>query len=139
MSDKPNPRINEINRPFWEGCNEGRLRLQQCTASGCGLFLYFPRVCCPYCQNGDLEWAEPSGRGRIVSYSLIHRPQHESFFAEAPYYLLAVELAEGPLIYSRLDGDPGSEERLLGHAVEVVFVDHTAEQRLPFFRLVDDA
>ena len=23
MSDKPLPRVNAINRPFWEGCNRG--------------------------------------------------------------------------------------------------------------------
>ncbi len=136
MTEKPNPRVNEINRTFWEGCNRETLLLQRCKAPECGRFVYFPRVCCPYCHGGELEWSQPSGRGRIVSYTRVHRPQHPGFFSEAPYYFLAVELAEGPLIYSRLDGDPASEEGLLDHEVEVMFADHTPEQRLPFFRLV---
>ena len=136
MSDKPNPRVNAINRPFWEACNRDEFLLQRCKVPECGRFVYFPRVCCPYCGGGELEWARPSGLGRIVSFTRIHRPQHPSFFDEAPYYFIAVELDEGPLIYSRLDRDPESEDGLIGRAVGVVFADHTPEQRLPFFRLV---
>ena len=135
MNEKPDPRVNAINRPFWEACNRGEFLLQRCAAPSCGHFVYFPRVCCPHCGGGDLEWMKPSGRGRIVSYARIHRPQHPSFFDEAPYYFIAVELDEGPLMYSRLDGEPVSEDGLIGHAVEVVFADHTPQQRLPFFRL----
>lgn len=135
MNGKLDPRINVINQPFWEACNREELLLQRCKAPSCGKFIYFPRVCCPYCGGGDLEWTRPSGRGRIVSFTRIHRPQHQSFFAEAPYYFIAVELDEGPLIYSRLNQNPDTEEELIGHTVKVVFVDHTPQQRLPFFSL----
>jgi hypothetical protein len=56
MSDKPLPRVNAINRPFWEGCNRGELVLQQCDQPDCGRHIYYPRVCCPYCGGGDLTW-----------------------------------------------------------------------------------
>jgi len=135
MSDKPAPRLTTINRPFFEACNRGKLLLQQCGNPDCGRFVYFPRVCCPYCHGGDLSWRPASGHGRIVTFTRIHRPQHKSFFDEAPYYFIAVELEEGPLMYSRLVEKTVSEDGLLGHPVEAVFVDHTAEQKLPFFRL----
>ena len=47
----------------------------------------------------------------------------------------AVELAEGPLMYSRLAGRP--PEDLIGRSVRSVFVDHGPEQKVPFFELDD--
>ena len=137
MSDKPLPRINDINRPFWEGCNRGELVLQQCEQADCGRYLYYPRVCCPYCGGGDLAWRKVSGRGRIVTFTIVHRPQHPSFFPEAPYCVIAVELDEGPLMYSRLGTNPTSTDKLLGHPVNVVFNDHAPQQKLPFFELAN--
>ena len=30
MTDPPQPRITEVNRPFWDGCRAGKLMLQRC-------------------------------------------------------------------------------------------------------------
>ncbi|MSQ55469.1 MAG: hypothetical protein EXR31_08890 [Betaproteobacteria bacterium] len=133
--DKPLPRINAINRPFWEGCNRGELVLQQCDAPGCRRYVYYPRVCCPYCGNGDLTWRPVSGRGHIATFTVVHRPQHKGFFGEAPYFVIAVELQEGPLMYSRLAANPPTQQGVLGHAVQVVFNDYMPQQRLPYFKL----
>lgn len=132
---KPLPRINGINRPFFEGCGAGELRLQRCQAPNCGRHVYFPRVCCPHCGGGDLVWEAVSGRGTIRTHTLVRRPQHPAFLPEAPYVVLAVTLAEGPLMYSRLVDRPSEDANLIGRAVEAVFVDHTPGQKLPFFRL----
>ena len=131
---KPAPRVNEINGPFWEGCNRGELILQQCHAPDCGRWVYFPRVCCPYCGSGDLAWKRASGRGKVASFTIVRRPQHPAFFPEAPYYFAAIRLDEGPLMYARLDGEPDPDAKLIGRAVEAFFVEHTAGQKLPFFR-----
>jgi uncharacterized OB-fold protein len=135
VSDKPIPRVNAINRPFWDGCNEDRLVLQRCRASACGRFVYYPRVCCPHCGEGELDWTPVSGRGRIATFTVVHRPQSKGFFAEAPYIVIAVELDEGPLMYSRLVADPANTEGLLGRPVEVCFVDYLPGRKLPYFRL----
>lgn len=133
-TEKPAPRINSINRPFFEGCNEDRLMLQRCLSRDCGRHIYFPRICCPHCGGGELEWVQASGEGRIVTFTVIRRPNHPSFFPEAPYYFIAVRLKEGPLIYSRLADTPGSEDGLIGRPVTAVFVPHRPDQKLPFFR-----
>ena len=130
---KPLPRVNAINRPFFEGCNQDRLMLQRCKAPSCGKHVYFPRVCCPYCKGGELEWVQASGAGTIVSYTLIHRPNHPSFFPEAPYYFIAVRLREGPLMYSRLDERPDAAADLIGADVRVRFVPQAETQKLPYF------
>ncbi len=138
MSSRPSPRVNEINRPFWEACNDGKLVLQRCLSSKCAQFVYYPRVCCPHCGGGDLQWTEVSGRGRILSYTAVHRPQHESFYPEAPIQFIAVSLNEGPLMYSRLLELSSDDGDVLDRAVQVVFVDHGNGDKVPFFKLVRD-
>ena len=131
---KPGPRVNKINKRFWDACNNDELLIQQCDAQSCRKWTYFPRVSCPYCGGGDLTWRTASGRGKIVTYTRIHRPHHKAFFRDAPYYFIAVQLAEGPLIYSRLEYE-GPAEALPGKSVEVFFVEQSPGQKLPFFHL----
>lgn len=134
MEQKPSPRPTAVNGPFLEACNRDELWLQQCLAPGCGKHVYYPRVCCPHCGGGDLRWGRVSGRGEIVSFARIHRPQHDSFMSEAPYYFIAVRVHEGPLLFSRLHHEgPVSETNLIGRQVRAVFVQHTPGQRLVFF------
>ncbi len=139
VKGKPGPHVTAITRPFWEGCNRGQLLIQKCRAPGCGRCHFYPRVCCPHCGGGELVWEAASGRGRIVSFSRIHRPHHEGFYAEAPYYYIAVCLDEGPMMFSRLRNLPESETALIGREVSVVFVDDLPEQRLPFFELITES
>jgi uncharacterized OB-fold protein len=133
---KPTARITPINREFFEACNRGELRIQRCGATACGKHVFYPRVACPHCGKATLSWETVSGKGTIVSFTRVQRPQHEAFFAEAPYYFIAVQLDEGPLMFSRLDAKGEvSEQGLIGKPVRAVFVEHTPEQKLPFFRL----
>lgn len=133
---KPTARVTPISREYFDALNRGELRIQRCGAEGCGKYVFYPRVACPHCGRAALEWEPVSGKGRIVSFTRVHRPQHESFFAEAPYYFIAVRLDEGPLLFSRLEADGEvAEEGLIGRPVRAVFVQHTPDQRLPFFEL----
>jgi uncharacterized OB-fold protein len=109
--------------------------IQRCTAPSCGRFVFYPRVCCPHCQRSDLEWAEASGRGRIVSHTLVHRPQHEYFYPEAPIRFVAVELKEGPILYGHLLDGPEDGANLTGRAVTVVMVKASPDRSLPSFTL----
>ena len=135
MEMKPLPRLNAINRPFFEACNRGTMELQQCAAPACRRFIYYPRVCCPYCGGGVLAWRPVSGRGRIAGFTVVHRPQHASFRAEAPYAFVAVTLDEGPLLYSRLVEPVPPGVDVTERPVRAVFVDHAPGWKLPFFAL----
>jgi hypothetical protein len=136
MSAKPLPRITAVNRPFWEACNEEVLLLQRCTAAGCGRAIFYPRVCCPHCGDGAPEWVESKGQGRVVTFTLVQRPHHDSFYAEAPFIFAAIELDEGVLLYSRLEAPPDDTDRLIGSRVEVVYRDLGPSQKAPYFRCV---
>jgi uncharacterized OB-fold protein len=136
MTQKPAPRATSLNGPYLEGCNQEELRLQQCEVPGCRRYVFYPRVCCPHCGGGDLAWTNVMGTGEIAAFSRVHRPQHESFLPEAPYYFIAVRLDEGPLVFSRLQHEGAVPETgLIGRRVRVVFVPHAPGQRLPFFAL----
>ena len=121
MIEAPQPRITAINRPFWEGCRAGKLMLQRCGEVGCGRFVFYPRVCCPYCGGGRLDWQQASGEGRLQSWAVIHRPGHAAFAAEVPYVFAAVALAEGPLMYGRVLAPPDAPSLAIGAALRIVF------------------
>jgi uncharacterized OB-fold protein len=132
---KPTPRIDETSRPFWEACNAERVLIQRCANPECRRFNYYPRVCCPVCHSGALEWAEASGEAEIVTHTTIHRTHHDSFNSEAPFVFAAVRLLEGPVVYARIKNAPSDGASLLGRRVKAVFEQLSAQQKLLAFRL----
>ncbi len=131
---KPQPRISELNRPFWEGANSGKLMIQRCARPECGRAVFYPRVCCPFCKGAQLDWFEASGRGRIISHTTVRRTHHDGFNSEAPYVFAAVALDEGPFIYAQVPGAP-LECSLTGRVVDVDFAEHGPGRQMPVFRL----
>jgi uncharacterized OB-fold protein len=134
MSVKPQPRVNALTRPCWDGVNQRRLMIQRCQQADCGRAVFYPRVCCPHCHGSRLQWIEASGVGTIVSHTTVRRTHHEGFDAEAPYVFAAVALAEGPVIYAQLPGAP-LEGSLTGSAVRVDYAEHGPGRLMPVFRL----
>ncbi len=125
---KPLPGINEVTAPYWEAAAAGRFVLPRCLA--CGRFHHHPRRWCPYCWSTDLEWAEPSGRGRVVTFSVVHQAPSEAF--EVPYVLAVVALEEGPTMMANVvDVDPA--DVVCEMPVEVTF-EQRGEMALPQFR-----
>ena len=116
MSEIPVPVPTELSRPFWEAAREGRLVLQKCGA--CGAFRWTPQVLCTVCLSEDSAWTPVSGRGRLYSYTIVHRPPLPAF--AAPYVVAVVRLEEGPLMLSNIvDADPAA--LAMEMPVEVVF------------------
>jgi hypothetical protein len=131
--DKPLPGITEDSAPYWEGTRAGELRAQRCL--DCGHLRFPPAVLCPKCLGENLEWRRLSGRGRIYTYIVVHRPQHPAFFADAPYNVAIVELEEGIRLHSSIV-DCAPAELRVGLPVAVVFDRINDEVTLPRFRLV---
>jgi uncharacterized protein len=92
--DKPVPVLDDLNAPYWEGARQGRLRLQRC--DGCGLHQFYPRPFCLRCSSDQLTWVEASGRGRLHTFSVVHRTADAAFADDVPYVFGVVELEEGP-------------------------------------------
>ena len=132
------PHIDEINEPFWRGCREGVLRLQQCPLSQ--RLIFPPRPVNPWSPRDRAEWTEVSGRGTIWSVIEPHAPLMLDFSELAPYNAIIVELEEDPAI--RLVGNLVPEAGApinaiaydvieIGAAVEVVFEHVNDEITLP--------
>jgi uncharacterized protein len=93
-TDQPKaiPRPTPETQPFWDGAAAGELRVQRCLA--CARHYFYPRPVCPHCGSGDVEWVTATGRARLYSYVISHRPA-PGFAGDGPYAIAVVELEEG--------------------------------------------
>jgi len=76
---------------------EGRFMLQRSRSTGG--YVFYPRVVEPGTGAEDLEWVEATGGGVVHSVTVVHRKNPAE-----NYNVALVELAEGPLMMSRVDG-----------------------------------
>ncbi len=134
MSDayaKPVPVIDDLNRPFWEGCLKGRLLLQTCAA--CGHVRYPIAAYCPECLSEQALWTPMSGRGTVFSSIVFHQVYHPAFKNDVPYNVSLIQLDEGPRLMSNVVGVPPQSVKV-GERVEVLFDRVTEELAIPRFR-----
>jgi uncharacterized OB-fold protein len=132
MAKRPLPQPTPETAEFWEGAKRGELRVQRCRA--CGQAYFYPRPFCPNCSSRDVEWFTASGRGRLHTYVINHRPAY-GFDDLAPYVIAIVELEEGPRLMSNIVGVEPTPERLpLDMALEVTWERQSDEITLPLFR-----
>ena len=128
----PQPHEDADNRPMLEAWREGRLVVQRCAQ--CGAVASYPRPLCPHCWSDRLAFEEALGSGEIVAWSLVHRPNHESFLAETPIVLAEIALPEGTSLVARVVCAPDAVRT--GAAVELV--GDFERYPLPTFRLAGD-
>lgn len=129
--DKPLPKIDELNRGFWDNARAGILSVQHCKA--CGDTRYPPSPVCPKCLSPDQDWLAVSGKGTLESWVDFHRAYWDGFKVDLPYRVCLVRLAEGPVMVSNLVGP--SDNARLGAPMEVVFDAVTKDVTLPKFKM----
>jgi uncharacterized OB-fold protein len=123
------PAISPDNAFFWEGVEEGCLRIQRC--AGCGVLRHPPAPMCPDCHSLEWDHVVASGRGRVFSFVVAHHPPIPPF--TYPNLIVLVELEEGTrLVSNLLDVEPADAE--IGMPVEVDFVRVEGDFVLPLFR-----
>jgi len=127
--NKPLPRLDTTNRPFWDGARQGKLLLQYCKA--CGDTRFPPSHVCPNCLSSDQDWKEASGKGKLESWVDMHRAYWDGFKGELPYRVCLVRLEEGPVMVSSLVDK--TDNLRMGQPVRVVFDAVTDEVTLPKF------
>ena len=129
---RPLPTITDENRPFWDGCAAGELRMQQC--SSCAHIRYPIQPRCPRCLSRDATWRTLSGRGEVFAIAVYHRAFHPAYAADVPYNVALIQLAEGPRMYSNVTGDGVR----VGDRLTVVFDEIVEGVVLPRFRRLDE-
>lgn len=125
------PEITEENRPYWDGCDNGELRLQVC--DDCGTRRFPDSPVCPACLSNGYSWHPVSGRGTLWSFIVMHQRYFEAFADELPYLVAYVHLDEGPFMMSTLVEPPA--DLRVNDRLEVVFAKATG-RGIPKFRVV---
>ncbi len=133
--EMPRPTITRDSRGFWDACRRRELTVQRCT--DCGTFRHPPEPCCPRCRSFASAWVPVSGRGRVFSFTVVHRPFLPALEAHVPSVVVVVELDDAAgvrLVSNLVDTQP--EHAAIGLSVEVVWdeVDAAAGLVLPRFR-----
>jgi uncharacterized OB-fold protein len=128
---KPVPIPDNVTTEFWDAAKERRLLFQRCR--DCGARQSFPQAFCRGCLSENLEWNEASGKGRIYSYTVVHRPPTAAFQEDVPYTVALVQLEEGVRMMGSIVGIEPDDVRV-DMPVSVVFDDITPAIALPRFR-----
>lgn len=118
---RQSPVPGELDKPFWEACNEERLVMQHCSA--CDRYQYPPDARCFECGTTDnLGWREIQGDGTIYSYCVIYDTPISALQADQPYNAVVIDLDHAPGI-NMLTRLPGSapDEVPIGAKVKLIF------------------
>jgi len=89
---------------YWEALNREELTYQHCTA--CDQPVWPAHSECPHCGNRALEWRLASGRGRVYSFSTVHRGPTPHWQARVPYTVGFVAMEEGYHLFTEIDAAP---------------------------------
>jgi Predicted nucleic-acid-binding protein containing a Zn-ribbon len=125
--------INKEAKEFYEAAEKSELLIQKC--EDCGEYVFFPRKYCPK-DMGKLTFVKASGKGRILTYSIVVNDGQPFFKDLVPYVAAIVELEEGPTMYTRVVVDD-PKEVTFGQKVEVVFQEQEGKN-IPLFRPITD-
>ena len=118
------------DRPMWDSIGSKRWSLQSCEK--CREYRYPPSPTCPKCLCMEAQWKPLSGKGTIISWVVFHHQYLPEF--PPPYNVVAVQLAEGPIVISNLVGaEP--EGGWIGRAVEVCYEPDAEGHLMPKMRL----
>jgi len=129
-SKRPLPVPTPETKHFWEGTQQGEIRLQRC--DDCAKVYFPPRPFCPACASRKVSVFAASGRARLFSYVIHHRPA-PGF--TPPYAIAVVELAEGPRLMTNITGCEQTPEALvLDMPLEPDFAKFSDDITLPLFR-----
>jgi len=91
-ADFPLPDLDDaLSAPFYAGAARGELVLPQCAT--CGEFVWYPEAACP--RDGAVpQWVAVSGRGRLFSWAVVHRPFLPAFSDKVPFVTALVTIDE---------------------------------------------
>ena len=88
----------------------------------CEQIFFPPKESCPECRRksmGKMEEIKLSGKGEVVTYTIIHVGQ-EDFEEQVPYAIAIIKLDEGPQLTAQIV-DCKLDEVKIGMKVESVF------------------
>jgi uncharacterized OB-fold protein len=134
FSSGPLPEIERDEyQPFWRGTQEGKLCFPRCRS--CNRFIWYPTICCPYCQSRDIEWTAVKGQGKVYSWTVVRHVFDQKFANRLPMIVALVEFDNAPgvrLVTNLVECKP--EDVYASMPVNVIFQKVNQELTLPVFR-----
>lgn len=124
------PIIDSFSRTWFDAAAERKLLIQRCKDTG--TYQYYPRNHSLKTLSENVEWVEATGKGKLHTYSILHRAGNEEFVDDCPYVLAIVELEEGPRLTSRIVDVP-LDTIECDMPVQVVFRDIGDGTVMPYF------
>jgi uncharacterized OB-fold protein len=92
---RPKPKLDATNRPFWTGGAENKLNITKC--GDCGQYTHPPRILCRHCQSENVAPAAVAGTGVINSFTINYQPW--ALGLEVPFVIARVALDGVPGVY----------------------------------------
>ncbi len=86
------PAESPDNKPYFDGCREGKLILGKCKDTG--KLFHYPRHVSPFTLSNNVEFVEAKGTGEIYSWSVAR--------GKEPFCVAYVKLDEGPIMLTNI-------------------------------------
>ena len=115
---------------FYRFLDDKKLMGSKCKK--CGALFLPPRPFCGQCLEDGMEWFQFSGRGKLISYSVVRvgttSYEQKGYSRDNPYCWGVVELDEGPHISALLLGADLSrpDSIKIGQSVEAAYPEKAA-------------
>jgi uncharacterized OB-fold protein len=131
-AQRPLPRLDNENRPFWTGGADGQLRIMRC--QDCGTFIHPPRPVCRDCLSDNVAPEAVVGTGVVDTFTVNHQKWYPGL--EVPFVIARVALDGAPGVYltTNIVGCPPDEVDV-GDKVRVTF-EHQGEVWIPLFEKI---
>ena len=130
---QPSPETAE----YWKGVQRHEFLIKSCRS--CAKLHHPRRILCSACGESGMDWKNASGRGKVYSFSEIHRTTG-IFSPATPYVVGIVALEEGVHIFTRFLPKEGAADKdnssiKIGSPVSVEFKVLEQDMLMPVFRV----
>jgi len=129
--ERPAPRPEAWERPFFEAAARGELWYQRCPA--CDRAQFYPRPACTAC-GAECEWALASGRGQVHTFTVVRQSSARGFKGDVPYVVAMIDLEEGVRMMGNVL-DCETDDVAVGTPVEAVAIEFEEGLALPQWRI----
>ena len=114
---RPEPVPTALTQPYWDAAKQGKLAIQRC--ADCGFYHHPPALLCSRCASIKLAYEPVSGKGKIMTRTIMRDARVAGFEKAVPYAVIVVELDEQPGLFMIAN--------LIGAAVEAAQPDLRVE------------
>jgi uncharacterized protein len=124
VAEQIHPIVNDLNRPFWEAAESGRLLLPFCINTQ--LFFWPPGPFSPFAFPGEVIWKEAECTGVLEAIAIFRRPFQRAFEPHMPYAVGLMCLTAGPRMQVHISRPDSSEAPRVGEAAKIYFASAAA-------------